>query len=177
MSRIVQAALRILGLGLASAACWLVYTEPDLFKPTAPAGKEPRPFMRGDPIGPVPGLTLAGRDRTLIVAIRGDCVACRWDLPFYRDLLRTCRQDLASGRVGIVLVTSQSRTEAESWLKAESLDFPVIIPDVLPSPRFRVLAMPALILTDHSGIVLDGWVGERGPSDESMIMETLCSRT
>lgn len=135
----------------------------------------PRPFERGDRIGPLSGVVFAAADATLILAIRSDCGACQRDLPFYRSLLHQCRASITSGRLGIAVVSSESRATLGQWLADEQLPFQVVLSDVPPSNTFRVLSMPALILADRAAVIVEGWIGERSDDSEANIIRRLCT--
>jgi hypothetical protein len=166
--------VRMLTLALSLFACFFVVKNRAALVARAP--DKPRAYMIGDPIGPISGLSMSQTDQTLIVAIRSNCRACIASAEFYRRLFTACQASMASAKVRIVMITNEDAETAQRFVASAALPFTNPITGISPSPRFRVLTMPALILTDRSALVTNGWVGELTTEQQAEVLAALCTQ-
>ena len=139
-----------------------------------PPTDRPRAFAKGDPIGPIDGLSLSRAPATLILSIRSNCQSCVDSIEFYRRLLHSCANTIAARQLDIVYVTSERAETFTAFVERTRIAGPTTFTGVPSSDKFRVIAMPALILTDRSALVREGWIGRLSTAQEHAVIDTVC---
>jgi hypothetical protein len=127
--------------------------------------------------GVAPGMRLAlpgsydfaAKERTLILALQEGCSYCEESMPFYRKLSMAVASDCSG--VGLVAAFPHPPPIADSLLAQHRLDLPRLTDLSLES--LGVPGTPTLMLVDHSGKVLDVWVGRLSRDREEEVMAAL----
>jgi thioredoxin-related protein len=106
--------------------------------------------------------------KTLVLVLSETCHFCDESAPFYRALT-----DKFSDRqkVRFVAALPQDVTSATKHLHNLGVSFDEVDQSELKS--LGVEATPTLILVSNSGKVIDSWLGQLSPQDESKVIEKL----
>lgn len=124
-------------------------------------------LQKGAPFPKVPGLDFSKSQRTLLVAIDPNCEYCNESLPFFKNLADKLRGRPSNVRMITVFQSSEEpvrRYVEQSQLNVETVfgaDFKTL----------NVSVIPALILIDNSGTILDFWIGKPSKEIEEQIID------
>ena len=127
-------------------------------------------LQAGDTLTNVDGLELSDADRTLLMFWRSGCRYCAESLPFYQRLSQEIRSS-KSGKVRVVVVTSDPVGVADRYLKENSLDAARIVHQSADDRRqMKIVGTPTLVLVDRSGHVEQVWLGKLDSAGESAVL-------
>ena len=104
--------------------------------------------------------------RTLVMALRSDCVFCQESMPFYRRLLERDRAG-----VRIVVAAPRDDTGIGDYLESEGTKPDSIVfvePDALP-----VSGTPTLLYVDDEGLITHAWIGLLNAAREREVFDAL----
>ena len=103
--------------------------------------------------------------RTLLFFLDVDCPYCTSSLPLYRELMHRYQTRLKGHGLRFVAVSSDTEARFAEYVQSERLGFDqTVAGDALPD---RIPGVPALILVDSSGTVLNLWYGLLDDSAQS----------
>jgi hypothetical protein len=129
----------------------------------------------GPPIGTrlaqVEGYDWSMHERTLVLALRTDCVYCEASMPFYKRLAATAGEDGAA--YGVLSAFPQGKVDVERLQSRVGLHIRAVANADLHA--LGVSGTPTLILVDRNGTVLRTWIGQLAPPGEREVMEALKS--
>ena len=119
----------------------------------------------------IPGIDFSRSETTLLVALDPGCDYCSESLPFLKNLADKIR----GGMDGVHMVTVfQSRDEsARRYLQQNQLNVDAVLG--VDFKKLNLGAIPAIILSDKNGTVLDFWVGKPSAETEAQIARYLTS--
>lgn len=129
------------------------------------------------PDGPPVGMRLANlegfdwseHERTLVLALRTDCVYCEASIPFYRKL--AAASQTSNPPFALLSAFPQPASEVESHQSSAGLRMPTVANADLHA--LGVNGTPTLILVDRRGTVLNTWVGQLASEGELEVMQAL----
>lgn len=102
---------------------------------------------------------------TVVLALRTSCPYCAESMPFYKSLADTYRN---SDTVSITAVFPDAAGAAAAYLRIHQLDLRAV-PEQ-PLTTLGVDATPTLLIVDHTGRILKGWVGVLTKEQEAEVM-------
>lgn len=114
----------------------------------------------------VPGVTWSQAQKTLLIAVRPGCSYCTASAPFYRRLIEE-----AQGQARLLVVSGVTEDETKTYLR--ELDLPLDEVKQVPMEKVGVIGTPTLILVDRNGAVVDSWVGQLPPDQETKVLDRL----
>jgi thioredoxin-related protein len=112
--------------------------------------------------------------RTLILALDKDCVYCERSAGFYKRLLD--QQATSAGNTQLVAILPNDDWEAKQYLRKEGLERLPHLSNVKLG-QLKINALPALILVDRLGRVLESWSGQLDDEREKQVVEAINNRT
>ena len=135
---------------------------------SASGSEGPRVGMR---LADLEGFDWSEHDRTLVLALRTDCVYCEASIPFYRKLAAVAQT--SNPPFALLSAFPQPASEIESHQSTVGLGIRSVANADLHA--LGVEGTPTLILIDRRGTVLKTWVGQLRPDDELDVLRTLRS--
>lgn len=138
--------------------------------------------------GPVEGELLAGgtyqlaSDKGSVVVLNflaSWCGPCQNETPQFDQLYK---QRKASGTKFVGLdVKEASRDEAQSWIEAKGISFPIVYDEKAKSAqqlgKFPLQSLPATVIVDKAGRVAAVYVGSVLPADLTPVLDELSKET
>jgi thioredoxin-related protein len=112
--------------------------------------------------------------RTLILALDKDCAYCERSAGFYKRLLDL--QATSAGNTQLVAALPNDDWEAKQYLRKEGLERLPHLSNVKLG-QLKITALPALILVDRLGRVLESWSGQLDEEREKQVVEAINNRT
>lgn len=123
-------------------------------------------LQKGAPFPNVPGLDLSKSQRILIVALDPNCEYCTESLPFFKNLADKLRD--RPNNVRMITVFQSSEESAKRYVQQNQLNVETVFGVDFKTLNLSVI--PALILIDNSGTVLDFWIGKPSKDIEEQII-------
>lgn len=118
-------------------------------------------------LAPFDGYDWSSHQRTLILALRTDCVYCEASMPFYKRLAVIASERRETH--GLISAFPEMRADVDQLLSRVGLQIPSVTNTALAT--LGVHGTPTLILVDNSGTVLQTWVGRLPPAGEDDVMK------
>lgn len=115
------------------------------------------------------GFDWSAHDRTLVLALRTDCVYCEASIPFYRQLAAVAQA--SNPPFALLSAFPQPVSEVERHQSSAGLRIQAVANADLHA--LGVDGTPTLILVDRRGTVLKTWVGQLPPDGELEVFRTL----
>ncbi len=129
------------------------------------------PHQPHSPVGKkvqLEGVDWSKSERTLLMAIKTDCIFCKKSAPFYQ---RLGQQAAKQGNVRLIAVSTESIEEVQKFLSESNITV-----NEIKQAKFDLLGVkgtPTLILADSSGIAMNGWVGLLSSAQEIEVLTKL----
>ena len=126
-------------------------------------------LQKGTQFPQVMGIDFSKSQRTLLVALDPNCESCVESLPFFKSLADKLYSKSNEAKMVAVFESSEEPTKRyvrENQLKADAVfgvDFKAL----------NLNAIPAIILIDNRGTVIDFWLGKPSNSIEDQIIKQL----
>ena len=124
-------------------------------------------LRKGAAFPQLPAIDFSKSQKTLLVAMDSKCDYCNESLPFFKNLAENIRARSNDARV-IALFQSE---ESKRYVEQNQLNM-----DVVFGVDFKALnlsAIPAIILIDNNGTILDLWFGKPSKNSEEQIIKGL----
>ena len=145
----------------------------------------PPQFKKGDVVTPFPVVadsgaseTIAfggGESKTLLLVFSSTCPACKQTIPEWTDLLRTTPPAQSVRVIGVQTDKLDANAAAPGEVTA-AYPFPVYgYKRPNPDPLAKVPFIPAAIVVDTHGVVLDAWFGVPRPDDVAALKRQITS--
>ena len=117
----------------------------------------------------IPGIDWQSNDRTLILALKKGCHYCEDSMPFCRRLAQMSEEKEL--KANLVAVFPDSPADVEDIVKAQHLSVKTV-PGV-PLGTLKVSGTPTMILADHSGRIIEDWIGQLTDQQEHQLLGVL----
>ncbi len=104
--------------------------------------------------------------KTLILALKTDCVFCQRSAPFYRRLIEHDRPD-----VQIVVAAHPNDHGIEAYLASEGVNPDSVV--FVESGALPVRGTPTLLLVDGEGLVTHAWIGLLNADGEAEVLDAV----
>ena len=165
----------IAALGTCAAIVVTLYVRPSPAASPQPY-QGPKPYTVGERMSPLPGANMTAAPRTLFLALRHDCIYCHQNLPFYKTLIEGL-EGQSSRQVQLVMITSDDKATAQSYVETKGLSFAQIVPTTEVALRdLRVPGTPTLILTDQQGRIEGVWIGRLDDARQREVLDKVLAR-
>jgi len=135
----------------------------------APQVKLQGGLQKGTQFPQVMGVDFSKSQRTLLVALDPNCESCVESLPFFKSLADKLYSK--SNDAKMVAVFQSSDEMAKRYVRENQLKA-----DAVFGADFKALslsAIPAIILIDNRGTIIDFWLGKPSNSIEEQIIKLL----
>ncbi len=125
-------------------------------------------LQKGSQFPQLPGVDFSRSQKTLLVAMDSKCDSCKESLPFLKNLAGSF-----SGRsdARMIAVFPSAEEEAKRYARQNQLNMDTIFG--LDFKMLHLKAIPAMILIDSSGTVIDFWLGKPSEDTEKQIVNSL----
>ena len=126
-------------------------------------------LKRGARFPPLPGVDLSRSPKTLLVAMDPKCDSCNESLLFFKELAETIR-----GRyndVRMIALFSSGEADATRYAQQSQLNVDTIFG--IDFKRLNLSGIPAMILIDNNGTVVNFWLGKLSKETETQIISSL----
>ena len=126
-------------------------------------------LQKGIQFPQVMGIDFSKSQRTLLVALDPNCESCVESLPFFKSLADKLYNKSNEAKMIALFESSEEPTKRyilENQLKADAVfgaDFKAL----------NLSAIPAIILIDNQGTIIDFWLGKPSNSIEEQIIKQL----
>ena|ERR1700720_2312569 len=105
----------------------------------------------------------------LLVAMTTTCHFCEESIPFYNQLAETFQK--TSGSPAFLAVFPNPEDQVRTYAARQQLKMPTLA--AVDFNSLKVNGTPTMIWLDHTGKILDFWVGKPSKTDEQQILKTL----
>ncbi|MGA9770231.1 MAG: hypothetical protein WBV94_14415 [Blastocatellia bacterium] len=126
-------------------------------------------LQKGTQFPQVIGIDFSKSQRTLLVALDPNCESCVESFPFFKSLADKLYSKSNEAKMVVMFESSEETTKRyvrENQLKADAVfgtDF----------KAFNLSAIPAIILINNQGTIIDFWLGKPSNSIEEQIIRQL----
>jgi thioredoxin-related protein len=124
-------------------------------------------LQKGQQLDWLPLSKVPDKKQTLFIAMSTTCHHCNESVPFYNQLAVTLNRD--DSQTTIVGVFPNTQDEVRDYTERQQLKIPTIA--AIDLNAFRVQGTPTMILVDHTGKVLDFWVGKLSKDEEQNVIK------
>jgi hypothetical protein len=161
LGRLVDVALILLCLGLG----YRHFLEP--IDPVPLENASSARYVRGDNVGVIEGVDLAGAERSLLVFVRSTCTFCTASMSFYQRLALTAAD--SAGQLRVVMLSPEAAETTTDYAAAHGVTLGSV--QVVQRSDAKVVATPTIVLVDRSGVVLRVWRGKVPGDVENTIVD------
>lgn len=127
---------------------------------------QPRDELVGTEIDSLGRIDFAVATRSLVMALRSDCIFCQDSMPFYRRLVAADRGDAQ-----IVVAAPAHDVGIGDYLASESVTPDSVV--LVESGVLPVQGTPTLLVVDRDGVVTHAWLGLLDAEREAEVVEAL----
>ena len=135
-------------------------------KKSSPA---PPDYSLDDVLPPLPGVSYAENQRTVLLVLRSTCPFCKDSVPFYQTLIDERNRRNAEVRIVAALETEDA---GQSFLGEHDLAVDYLLVGGQIS-ALKISSVPTLIIADDQGRVTGFWRGRLNGDEEEKILSTL----
>jgi hypothetical protein len=128
-------------------------------------------FKKNAPAPLIPGIMYAASPQSLLLFLNSGCGYCQQSLPFYS---RITKEAAVSRTTKVIAVFSSTEEKPELFLSNHGISV-----DQIVTADFRKLAIsvtPTVMLVDHSGRILDFWIGMIPQSREGSVLRHVVAK-
>lgn len=126
-------------------------------------------LLKGSQFPQLPGVDFRKSQKTLLVAMDSKCDYCSESLPFYKNLADSLRGRSNDARM--IAVFPSAEEETKRYAQQSQLNVDTIFG--LDFKMLNLSALPAMILIDNNGRLLDFWIGKPSKDTEKQILNRL----
>lgn len=131
----------------------------------APGGQRKQPEI-GAKVA-LPDTDFAAKDKTLILALKKDCIYCTESAEFYRQVIKAANEK----NVRVIAVFPHSVKDGQEYL--DKLNVTVEDKRQADFPALAVGGTPTLILANKDGAIQKVWMGKLPPEKETEVISSL----
>ena len=125
-------------------------------------------LLKGSQFPQLPGVDFRKSQKTLLVAVDSKCDSCKESLPFFKNLAGSIR---GRSDARMIAVFPSAEEEAKRYAQQNQLNVDTIFG--LDFKMLNLRAIPAMILIDNNGTVIDFWLGKPSEYTEKQIVNSL----
>jgi hypothetical protein len=120
-----------------------------------------------EPAPHVDGVDYARRAKTLVLAVSTRCHFCLDSVPFYQSLPGA----VGTKDVQIIAVFPNSKQDVDEFLRLHKLGLPSLANSDFA--RLGIHSTPTALLVNGRGIVIDSWIGELSPAQQTQLIREI----
>lgn len=148
---------------------YALYSRPTSATPTS---QPERPSLQNGEVLALEGLqATGGKEATVLLFVRSSCQYCTSSMPFYSRLRQQIEGAGANRSLRLVLVTTDDRETASSYLAQHGLKVDQLLPNTR-TPE-KIWATPTLVVLSSNGIVKGAWTGQLSEVREREVLKVL----